>query len=67
MLCGSEFSLGCSESIFRILCPLSVYRAEAGPGHDPIGECGARESEGSTQPETGPAGEEPGEFATGEP
>lgn len=43
-----------------------MCRAEACPGHDPIGECRARESEGSAQPETGPAGEEPGDFATGE-
>lgn len=53
-------------TIFRSLCLLCMCRAKACPGHDPIGERGARESEGSAQPEIGPAGEEPGGFATGE-
>lgn len=43
-----------------------MCRAEACTGHDPVRKCGARKSEGSAQPETGPGGEEPGDTAPGE-
>lgn len=43
-----------------------MFRAEACTGHDPIRKCGAREIEGSAQPEIGPPGEEPGDPAPGE-
>lgn len=50
---------------FAVILYLSLFRPEARTRHDSARERGTRASQISTQPKTGPAGEDPGEFTEG--